>query len=313
MGNPRGLDGVFNCQLAGNNYRYHERLHAIIREIDPDVMVGVGWIAAYILKLADPARKLIYMTTGCEWIKMYAGLKRTNDFLSFSQNSLSHPERITGRHTLERRTIELADFVLTHSDMNLQLHRTLYASSAGKMYDNVVWFSDWIYQDALQYQHLARPFEARDIDALFIANDWSRPEKNYWLAKKIIARLPDLNVHVVGEVRERLPGITFHDFISERSVVFELMANTKAVVSPSSFDTAPGILFEASAMGCNVVTSKNCGNWQLCHPDLLVDAVGVQAFVNCVRLAATKEYEDNIAFFHDTHSYDDLKNLLAVF
>ena len=117
---------------TGNNYQYQEGLHEIIRKIAPDVMVGVGWIAAYILKLADPACKLIYMTTGCEWIKMYAGLKRTNDFLSFSQNSLSYPERITGSHTLERRTIELADFVVTHSDMNLQLHRTLYASSAGK-------------------------------------------------------------------------------------------------------------------------------------------------------------------------------------
>ena len=66
-------------------------------------------------------------------------------------------------------------------------------------------------------------------------------------------------------------------------------------------------------MGCNVVTSKNCGNWQLCHPDLLVDVFHVSAFVSCVRLAATRQYEDNMAFFHDMHSYDDLKSLLAVF
>ena len=32
-------------------------------------------------------------------------------------------------------------------------------------------------------------------------------------------------------------------------------------------DAAPGILFEGAVMGCNLVASKNCGNWEVCHPD----------------------------------------------
>lgn len=313
MGNPRGLKQVFNCQLAGNNYQYHDSLHRLIAEIDPDLMVGVGWIAAYVLKQADSFRKLIYMTTGCGWMSIYTGLKKGNDFQSFARNQLRHPKYITGSDKMEKRTVELADLIVTHSTMNLRLHQALYASSAGKMYTRVVWFCEWIYQEALSYQQLAQQFEERKIDVLFIANDWLRPEKNYQLARKIMLQLPDLNIHVVGEVHERIPGVNYREFVPDRNALFQLMGNAKVVVSTSAFDAAPGILFEASAMDCNVVASRNCGNWALCNPELLVDPVSVLDFQKKVRLATTRKFRDNIDFFNGKESYDDLKDLLSFF
>jgi len=51
--------------------------------------------------------------------------------------------------------------------------------------------------------------------------------------------------------------------------VFRLMGNAKTIVSTSRYDAAPGILFEGSVMGCNLVASRNCGNWKICHTELL--------------------------------------------
>ena len=313
MGNPRKLLNVHNCQLFGNNYQYHAQLHELINDINPDVMVGVGWPAAYILKAADSTRKIVYITTGCGWMGLYAGKKRGNNLQSVTQNELLNPRMITRKDALEERTIAMSDLVVAHSDINLLLYRTLYPGHAGKMYERVVWFSEWIYQEALQYQALGKLFEHREIDVLFVANDWSRRVKNFWLVKKLIKRLHGLNIHIVGELPEPLGGATHHDFIATRESLFALMANTRVVVSASAYDAAPGILFEAAAMGCNIVTSKNCGNWQICHPELLADRASAGSFAPRIQLATTRYYPNNIARFNEKRSYDDLKNLLTVF
>ena len=91
------------------------------------------------------------------------------------------------------------------------------------------------------------------------------------------------------------------------------MGNAKTVASPSAFDPAPGILFEASAMGCNVVASKNCGNWQLCHPQLLADPFDVGTFREKLGLSVTRKYNDNMDFFLDIRSYKNLLDTIEVF
>jgi glycosyltransferase involved in cell wall biosynthesis len=313
MGNPRKLPQVHNCQLLGNNYQHHAQLLELINAINPDAMVGVGWPAAFILKAADPERKLVYITTGCGWMGAYAGKKPGNDLRSLTQNELLNPKMITLADALEERTIAMSDLVVNHSDINQLLYRTLYPGHVGKMYGRVVWFSEWIYQEALRYQALGKRFHDREIDALFVANDWSRQVKNFSLVKKLIKRLKGLNLHIVGEMPELLGGCTHHDFIATREYLFALMANTRVVVSASAYDAAPGILFEAAAMGCNIVTSKNCGNWELCHPDLLADSASAGSFASCIQLATARYYANNIAWFNEKRSYDDLKNLLTVF
>jgi hypothetical protein len=81
-------------------------------------------------------------------------------------------------------------------------------------------------------------------------------------------------------------------------------------VCPSSFDAAPGILFEASVMGCNVVTSKNCGNWELCNDRLLVSEYTADAFAEAIRHAHTAKFADHMARFLDRSSYRSLKDVL---
>ena len=63
------------------------------------------------------------------------------------------------------------------------------------------------------------------------------------------------------------------------------MADARIVVLASRVDSAPGALYEALSMGCNVVASRNCGNWEACDPDLVVERYDIDGFTDKVRLA----------------------------
>jgi glycosyltransferase involved in cell wall biosynthesis len=117
---------------------------------------------------------------------------------------------------------------------------------------------------------------------------------------------------VVGEVDAPCPGATHHGFVADRTTLFALMGRARVVACPSLFDAAPGILFEASALGCNVVASRNCGNWQLCHPDLLAQRMDVGSFAGAITLALSRKYEDHARRYLDSRSIERLVEVLDV-
>jgi glycosyltransferase involved in cell wall biosynthesis len=164
----------------------------------------------------------------------------------------------------------------------------------------------------LSYATAQRPFEQREIDALFVASSWNRPEKNFPLVEEIAARARNCTVHIVGEVERQVPYAIHHGLVAEREELFSLMGNAKTVVCPSTFDAAPGILFEASAMGCNVVASRNCGNWRLCHKELLVEPFSAAQFLQKIRYSLSRKYEDNMRLFLGSGSYRNLLETLSV-
>jgi len=100
--------------------------------------------------------------------------------------------------------------------------------------------------------------------------------------------------------------------VADREAMLSLMGNARTVVCPSRIDAAPGILFEASALGCNVVASRNCGNWELCHPELLVESYGRAEFVAKCGYAITRKLADRMDRFLQPGSYADLVDTLMV-
>ena len=85
------------------------------------------------------------------------------------------------------------------------------------------------------------------------------------------------------------------------------------MVCPSLIDAAPGVLFEAAALGANPVASHNCGNADVCHADLLVQEYSAQEFAQCVRRALVRKYEDGLAACLSSASYEDLVSTLDAF
>jgi glycosyltransferase involved in cell wall biosynthesis len=213
----------------------------------------------------------------------------------------------------EKQAVEISDLVITHSGLIKDLLHCFFPLHSGKVYSRVIWRAEWIGQDALGHAQLAEPFYERDIDLLFVASRWSRPVKNYAWVKGIVSQCRDLVVHIVGEVEQELNGVAHHNFIVGREDLYSLMGRAKTVVCPSLFDAAPGILFEASALGCNIVASKNCGNWRICNEQLLVDPFSLSGFVENARLSLARKLADNMDYFLETNSYGDLIDTLMVF
>ena len=163
----------------------------------------------------------------------------------------------------------------------------------------------------LEQAGIASGWVKRDIDALFVASSWTRAEKNYGLLSEIAANVEGMSVHVVGEFDEPIPSAVHHGFVADRATLFQLMGRAKSVVCPSTFDAAPGILFEGSAMGCNVIASRNCGNWELCNDRFLVTDYTADAFAEAIRRARATKLPDNLLLFLRDSSYAALKRLLA--
>jgi glycosyltransferase involved in cell wall biosynthesis len=264
------------------------------------------------MKRAAPAIDLIYLTSGCDQMKTYVE-KYGIDFLFLASHNGKPERRPFAPSLLEKEAVAISDYIITHSEMNLFLHRYFFPSFTGKISPRVISFAEWIHRDAAEYSFLGKPFRQRDIDVLFIASDWRRPEKNYLWVKNIAAQAPDLKIHIIGKTEQELPRATHHGPIRDRRVLFSVLGRAKTMACPSLFDAAPGVLFEGSALGCNLVASRNCGNWSLCNESLVAHPFSRHVFLEKIRLSLTAPHQDNIDVFLQSGSYSDLLETILVF
>lgn len=117
-------------------------------------------------------------------------------------------------------------------------------------------------------------FMDRSYDIIFCAYNWKRKCKNYDLALKIINH-PSLEKYKIIIVGENHNGKYGNNVISKNYMknlqLLELLTNVKVLVVPSRFDSNPNILTEAIVSGCNVVTSRNVGNYENLDKKCIVD------------------------------------------
>lgn len=310
LGNPDRPSPIRPCWLRGSLSDPHPELAELVSAIDADVTVGFGFLATLLLARAAPARPPVFMTGTCRQAQDHVTSGRARDAISLQRALATGEYAPRVINNAERQAVERSAIVVTHSASTLDMMERFFAGSIGKIYPTFVSKSEWICADAEAWRHHARPFEERDIDVLFVAGDWGRAEKSYSIVTAIAARLADVSVHIVGEVPHMVAPATHHGFLATRGALFELMGRTRSVVCPSRIDAAPGILFEASIMGCNVVASKNCGNWELCDPALLADPYGPDTFATCIRRARERKYADRLDRFLERRSYREFMAIL---
>ncbi len=308
MANPSGLANVWWCRMRRPIQGPHPEVSAVIDQIAPDVALGVSHQGALLSKAARPQMPVIYFACGsadvCQQLIARPGI----DALGLLRG-IEAGESLRILSEKDVRAIQAADLVIANSELLRNFCVALYPEYADKLHDDVIGMADWITDRALEHAERARPFEERDIDALFIATRWSRPEKNFPFVRDIAAALPDRNLHVVGHLDAPLAGATCHGFVGDPAELFDLMGRAKVVACPSRFDAAPGILFEAAVLGCNVVASDNCGNANLCNEQLRVHDFTAAAFVQAIE----RGLENPLPSHLEDHSYDRFKEILADF
>lgn len=313
-GNPGQLANVHNCAYGKSNSSETLPLAETIRKISPDILLGVGYTAARFIKNAAPAIPLFFLSADCyraEQLIRQGKAKDASTLIQYLQKAVNVRQRFQDWQVSE--VVRNADLIMANSPLSHSLFQSLFSNQVEKFYDEIVWSAEWIYQDARQYTQYRQPFQDRDIDILFMASSWKHPEKNYPLAEKIAGQFKDRSIHLIGECERPLKNVHHHDPISNREEIFRLMGRSKTVVCPSLLDAAPNFLFGAAAMACNIVTSENCGNWQICHKDLLVDPFSLENFCNNIKQSFREKYPDNIDFFLQQASYQDLVETLLVF
>lgn len=313
-GNPKCLDSVYNCVLNGSLFKPHSELATLIRKLAPDILVGVGYIASLLMKREAPVKDLIFFAVGSYQAAQCVARKRAKDAIAlYELAQRTRSDMLEIFNARDKEAVEISDFIIANSDMVKLFYQKFFPSCIEKIYGNTIWAAEWICKDALKYSRFKRDFGSRDIDVLFVSSIWNRPEKNYKLVKKIVSRCKDLKIHIIGEVEKKLAEAKHHGLIAKREDLFSLLGRTKTIVCPSLCDSAPGVLFEASAMGCNIIASKNCGNWKICNEELLVDPFNLNNFIERIYFSLEKKYDDNIDYFIKTNSYKDLIDIISVF
>jgi glycosyltransferase involved in cell wall biosynthesis len=316
IGNPRGLSNVHNCFLSRPLFHAkpnHTELAECIDALAPDILLGVDFIATLLMKREFPDLPVIFLTAGCDQAKYWLTSGLATHATHLCEVLQAAPGLPTLSKSREAEAAANADLIVTHSELNRWFYQHFYPLHVGKIYSRVISFAEWIYQDARRYSDLSKPFSERDIDLLFVASIWERPEKNYALLQEILPGCNGLRVHLVGETRSPPPGVTHHGFLIDRDALFALFGRARTVVNTSALDAAPGILFEASAMGCNVIASKNCGNWQICNAALLAEPYEPRTYLEKIGRSLERKYEDNMDDFLRANSYDDLVDTLLAF
>ena len=275
-------------------------------------MLGMDAIPSSMLKQSAPDTRLIFLACGSDQARWYVERGEAPDMVSLFRllRSNSFPPAIRPGRELE--AMRMSDLVLANADDLRDICRLYYPDWAGKVYSKPLWFAEWICEEAEPYRDLARPFADREIDVLFVASLWNRQVKNYSLVADIIARCRDLKICIVGEIEHQAGHAVHTGFVSSRREMFHILGNARTLVSTSNMDAAPGIMFEASKMGCNVVASRNCGNWRICHEDLLVDPYHLQGYLKNIRRSVQKKYPDHLEYFLGLNAYQELIDMMAV-
>ena len=310
LGDPCGTPNLHYCCVPDLTSTFHAGLASLMATIAPSVSVGFGFLASGLLKAAAPDRRVVFVTGTCRQAQDFVTSGRARDAVDLEQGLAagSIAPRIVNRG--EEVAFDRCDLLVTHSGQTKAMFERFFAESIGKMYPSAVSFGEWIAGGAAPWKHRARVFAGRDIDVLFIASDWARVEKNYALVSRLGRRLEGLRVHVVGDVPHTLRGVVHHGFLPDRGTLFELMSRARSIVCPSLIDAAPGVLFEGAVMGCNLVASKNCGNWEVCHPDLLADPFDEVGMAQRIHLATARKYDDNLDRFTTQGAYRELNAII---
>jgi glycosyltransferase involved in cell wall biosynthesis len=309
FGNPLARDNVYSCMLEEPRSQRPAALVDLVARLSPHLLVGKGFIAARLMKLAAPHLPLVFVTAGSRQVQHLIETGTVTDFIAF-RRSIECGVVFTASHTdHEAQATEASDLIVVNSPLVRFAFEHFFPAHANKIYSKIVSVADLVYREADRFEYLKRPFAHRDIDVIFIASKWNRVEKNYGLVRKIIAR--GLNVHVVGQVDQPCPPAHYHGVVTRRHDLYELLGRSKVLVCPSLIDAEPGVLFQASAMDCNVVASPNCGARQLCNTQLLADQCSLNAFLSKIHLSLSKSLQDNRECFRG--GYENLVEALNVF
>lgn len=309
FGNPGQLANIENI----NPDKFS--LQTAVENLKPDIIVAFSKEAVLALSQVAPDIPQLYLLDGLGQIKGQVRNKRIKDFLEFQSKPRDESKRLKIYDDLEKKALIKCDLAIANSHLLKTYLPPYFPYMIGQVYREAIEWGRFFYRAAGEYKHLRKPFAERTIDLLFVACDWNTAEKNYPLAMRIARSFRKQAVHLIGNIDPRLEKdrVTYHGVVSNRDEFFKILGDSKTVICPALFAAAPGSLYEAVAMGCNIVTSKNCASWAICNEALLVDPFSLRKFREKINLSLQKEFPANIDGGQQDDSYNKLQEIISLF
>jgi hypothetical protein len=306
---PRRLGTVRRCPTGGASSDGDVALREMVAEFAPDVAVAFEGAAARRLRRAAAQLPLVLVAAQCARLEELIAEGAVRDYLSF-RSAVARGVRfpVADDHP-ELDAIRCCDLMILPSELARFAQEHFFPPHVGKMYARAISAAEPMHAEASRFRHLRRPFAERDIDVLFVAGRWDAPARQLPLVERVCRRLPHLRVELVGESGVRTPAR--HRGVTRRSVLYEMLGRTRAVVVAGLADPAPAGLFEASAMGCNVVASPNCGHWDVCAEELRLPDASTAAFVAGIERAVRRALPDR-GQHHRDGGTADLVDIFAI-
>ena len=308
---PRRLGSVCNCTIEKPALEQQPAVMDVIRSCAPDLLVAWGVTAAVLLRNAAPHLPLVLVACECHQLAQLIEVGAIRDAVSFRsavERGVKFPVQPEDPEVV---AVQRCDLLVLPSAQAQFAFGHFFPSQAGKIYARTFSPADLVEDEAAEFADLRRPFAERDIDVLFADGDWRPRVKNLDLASRIASRLGDFEVQIVGEHHKRLPRAHVHGVLRHRRDLYALLGRTKLLACPALADVGPGVLFEASAMGCNVVAWATSGYTELCHDELRVSGWRVPECIQPIRRGTSRPFDDNRAHF--LGSTTDLIEILSVF
>ena len=176
LGNPESLDNVYTCTLEEPLWRVHGTLANLVSCLEPDLLIGKGFIATRVMELAAPGVPTIFMTAGSRHLGYLIETGAVKDFMAFKKNVERGVRFPMPSNHPERQAVENAEVVIVHSAL-VKFAFDHFVPDSGKIYSNVISVADLIYPEAQRFAYVKTPLAERDIDLIFVAADGAGPKR----------------------------------------------------------------------------------------------------------------------------------------
>lgn len=256
--------------------------HKIVDHLggEPDTVWAKNYLAPITSKLLFPTAKIHYLVSGVYFMsllnnfsdKPISAQKVLDSWDTYRDYIHSHRDKVDYTNiTQELKTISSVDGVIFNSRLTERLMRSFYGDAITR--------SEMRNTSLLNnYMVTGSNISDRKYDVIFVCSQLWRKIKNASFVKKLFLdkRLDPYNKLVIGDGdifdSLEIPNLTVIQQ-QPNSVVLDRMRESKLLVLPSLFDSSPNTLYEAVECGCNILTSKNIGNWHLLNPKSVCDDV----------------------------------------
>jgi hypothetical protein len=298
--------------LGKEDKAYSKFKYQILRQYDEKNIICFckNIVAPQKMRQIFPLSKVIYLVAGAPIHTYWAEFNTNISFVKYKKNFINREitkkdaiktnrMNFFGRIMNERKAIQICDEILTNSNMTRDIILHNYKDYIFKLHNKNINTSNLKFDYPTISQ---QDFDKKDIDIIFAVTNHIRKGKGSEIMNKIITNnnMNNLTKVVIGDKFKevfnvnKIKNCSFLNKLSQ-SELFSYLKRSKILIIPSIGDASPNILYEGLHLGCNILITKNCGNYEL-FPDISVleDVDDIDLFIKHIYLLKEHPIDYNI-------------------